>query len=602
MRTGQLTAFSILLKQHLRRNALSLSIGMLAMGGYTAAELLSPWPLKIILDNVVLGKPVTPSLGALERFMRLDPKYALAIVASGVLLIGLLKAGASYLQVFLTSRVGYEMVHTLRSELFAHLHRLSLSFHHRARTGELLAKITADTNVLKDVFASGLLEVLSHALTLTGMCLVLATLNRKLALVVLFTLPVLAATIFSIYRRGKASARRQREREGEVAAHIGEVLQLTPLVRAFARERAEQERFDRQSSRTLDESVRTARTEAAAGRLIELINAAGVCSVLFLGGLLAVRREITPGELLIFASYLSSMYKPLRSLAKLSIQFSKAMASVERIDQLLAAKGDAGETLGGVDPGPLRGDIEFKDVHFAYIPEEPVLRAVSFRIRVGEHVAIVGSSGSGKSTVANLLLRFYSPQQGLVQVDGHDLQTLDGEAYRRQIGVVLQDSLLFGATIAENIAYGAPGVTRAEIECAARLAVADGFVSALPDGYDTVLTERATILSGGQRQRLCLARALIKQPSLLILDEPTSAIDAGSTALIHRAVAELQRGKTTIVIAHQFHGMDRFDRIIVLKDGTVAEQGTHEQLLARQRIYWELFHLQGLSATCEVEK
>lgn len=595
MKPAELTRFRALLGAHLRANSGPLAVAALGMAGYSAAELLAPWPLKIIIDHVLLAKPVPPALGPLEPLIANQPELAIGIVATSILVIALLKGSFSYLQVFVTSRVGYQMVHELRRELFAHLQRLSLSFHNRARAGELLTKVTSDTNVLKDVFAGGFLELLGHALTLGSMCVVLFALNRQLALVALITLPLLGFTIMSIYRRGKSSARRQREREGEVAAHIGEVLHLTPLVRAFARESAEKERFDRESCRTLRESVRTARVEAAACRIVELINAAGVWAAVMIGGLLALRREISPGDLLVFSAYLTSMYKPLRNLAKLSAQFSKAMASAERIEQILATEEDSANRSGGADPGELRGEVEFDRVTFGYDPSNPVLRNLSLHLRAGEHVAIVGASGAGKSTVASLLLRFYVPQNGAVRVDGRDIRELDGEAYRNRIGVVLQDSLLFGATIAENISYGKPDATKSEIEQAARSAAAHGFISALPDGYDTVLSERASTLSGGQRQRLCLARALLKRPPLLILDEPTAAIDAESTALIHAAIAELQRGKTTLVIAHHFRGMDRFDRIVVLADGAAAEQGTHAQLLARKGVYWELYHLQQLA-------
>lgn len=595
MKPVELTRFRALLGAHLRANSGPLAVAASGMAGYAAAELLAPWPLKIIIDHVLLAKPVPPVLGALAPLIANRPELATGVIASMILLIAALKGTFSYLQVYVTSRVGYQMVHELRRELFAHLQRLSLSFHNRSRAGELLTKITSDTNVLKDVFAGGLLELLGHALTLGSMCGVLFVLDRRLALVALLTLPLLGLTIFSIYRRGKSSARRQREREGEVAAHIGEVLHLTPLVRAFARESAEKERFDRESSRTLQESVRTARVEAAAGRAVELINAAGVWAAVLIGGLLALRREISPGDLLVFSAYLTSMYKPLRNLAKLSQQFSKAMASAERIEQILATEADSANRAGGADPGELRGEIEFDDVTFGYGASQPVLRGLSLRVAAGEHAAIVGASGAGKSTVASLLMRFYEPQAGTVRVDGRDIRGLDAESYRSRIGVVLQDSLLFGATVAENIAYGKPDATRAEIEQAARAAAAHEFITALPDGYDTVLSERASTLSGGQRQRLCLARALLKRPALLILDEPTAAIDAESTALIHGAVAELQRGKTTLVIAHHFRGMDRFHRIIVLADGGAAEQGTHSQLLARKGIYWELFHLQQLA-------
>lgn len=586
--------FTAFLRGHLRANLGPLALGAVGIGGYAAAELLAPWPLKVILDNVLLQKPLPTLFHRLEGALRSRPEFSIVLLSSAILGIAAVKGGFAYLQVFLTSRIGYELVHKLRQELFRHLQRLSLSFHHGTRAGDLLAKITSDTSVLKDVFASGLLELLGHALTLAGMCAVLIVLNGRLALIAAVTLPLLCWTIFTIYRRGKRSARRQREREGRVAAHIGEVLHLTPLVRAFARERLEEERFAKESAETLDESIRTARVEAAASRTVELVNAFGVWAAVLFGALLALWREITPGDLLVFSAYLSAMYKPLRHLAKLSTQFSKAMASAERIEQILATEADDANRVGGIDPGCLRGDIEFDNVTFSYPGGTPVLRNLSFRILPGEHVALAGGSGAGKSTIANLLLRFYQPQSGVIRVDGKDIREFDGEAYRRQIGLVMQDSLLFGATVAENLAYGKPEATRAEIENAARWSAAHDFIAALPNGYDTILTERAATLSGGQRQRLCLTRAFLKRPSLLLLDEPTAAVDAESASLIHQSIAALQRGRTALMIAHHFTHMDQFDRVLVLRNGQLAESGSHAELLHRKGPYWELFQLQQI--------
>lgn len=587
-----MTRFTAFLRSHLRANFGPLALGAFGIGGYAAAELLAPWPLKLILDYVLLQKPLPSAFQGMEGALRSRPELSIVVLSSAILAVAMAKGGFAYLQVFLTSRIGYELVHKLRQELFRHLQRLSLSFHHGTRAGELLAKITSDTSVLKDVFAGGLLELLGHALTLVGMCAVLVVLNGRLALIAAVTLPLLCWTIFTIYRRGKRSARRQREREGRVAAHIGEVLHLTPLVRAFARERLEEARFARESAETLDESIRTARVEAAASRTVELINAFGVWAAVLFGALLVLWREITPGDLLVFSAYLSAMYKPLRNLAKLSTQFSKAMASAERIEQILATEADAANREGGIDPGCLRGDIEFDTVTFAYPGGPQVLRNLSFRIFPGEHVALAGGSGAGKSTIAALLLRFYEPQSGTIRVDGKDIREFDGEAYRRQIGIVMQDSLLFGATVAENLAYGKPEASRLEIENAAKWAAAHDFIVALPNGYDTILTERATTLSGGQRQRLCLTRAFLKRPSLLLLDEPTASIDAESTALIHQSIAALQRGRTALMIAHHFTHMDQFDRVLVLRKGQLAESGSHAELLGRKGPYWELFQLQ----------
>lgn len=429
-------------------------------------------------------------------------------------------------------------------------------------------------------------------MTLVGMFGVLFWLNWKLSLAVVFTFPLLVWSIFTMYRRTKLSARAQRHREGNLASHISEVLGSVLLVRAFARESYEQEHFNEESSRALDESVRTARMEGAAARAIEIINSLGVWTCVLFGSIFALRGEMTPGDVLIFTAYLTNMYKPLRNMAKLSTSLSKASVAGERISAILELDAEP-ETGSFVATHGLTGEIDFSHVWFGYTPDAPVLRDVSFTIRQGERVALVGSSGAGKSSIASLILRFYTPSSGVIRIDGIDAADYERAALRREIGVVLQDSLLFGVSIRENIAYGKPEATMDEVIAAARQAHAHEFIAALPEGYDTVIGERGCTLSGGQRQRLCLARAIIKRPTLLILDEPTASIDAESISLIERAIERLQRGKTTLVIAHHFHDMESFDQILVLRDGAIAEQGTHRDLLRLEGDYAELYRLQS---------
>lgn len=561
------------------------------MLGYIAAELLAPWPLKIIFDHILLNQPLPASLSVLGEILRSGKGYAVVVISVGILLIAGLRGAFSYGQLYLTSLVGYRMVHTLRRELFAHLQQLSLSYHNRSKSGELLTKVTSDTNTLKDVFSDLALNFAAQVLTIIGMFAVLFVLNWRLSLIVLVTFPALCYTIFAIYRRLKLSARNQREREGRIATRISESLGSVLLVRAFARESYEQQRFDAESSQSLTESVRTARLEAAASRAVEIINAVGIWAAVLFGALQVINGQMTPGGVLIFAAYLTNMYKPLRNLAKLSTQFSKAMVSVERISAILEIEPESANEDHGLQVTALHGEIAFQQVSFGY-GDRTVLQNVSFIVSPGQRVALVGASGAGKSTIASLILRFYRPQQGMVSVDGVNVNNLHRDSLRREIGVVLQDNILFGASIRENIAYGKPEASQAEVEEAARLAFAHGFIAALPESYDTIIGERGSTLSGGQRQRICLARAIIKRPSILILDEPTAAIDPESSALIQQAIERLQRGKTTLVISHQFTAMESFDQIIVLKDGCVVELGTHAQLVARRGYYYELYRLQ----------
>ena len=581
-----------IVREHLIEVRGSLTLSVFCMTGFTLTELAAPWPLKIIFDHLLLDKSVPASLDWLAPVLSRGKPTAIVAVALAIVVIALFRGVFAYFQSFITSRIGHELVYRLRRELFAHLQQLSLSFHARARTGELLTKVVSDTSALKDIFAESALTFAAHSLTVIGMFVIMFWLDWRMALIVLATFPVLTYALFGVYRRIKASARKQREREGAVASRIHEVLSSLQIVRAFAREKLEQERFERDSTYTLEEGIRTARMEAAATRSVEIISAAGLCAVVLFGSLQVIKGRILPGEVLIFTAYLTSMYKPLRTLARISSQYSKAMASAERIAQILRIEPEPIDDKQGLKVARLDGEIVFRHVSFDYGDGIEVLKNVSFRIAPGERVALVGASGAGKSTIANLLLRFYQPQSGSILIDGREIEQYQRESLRRRIGVVLQESILLGASIRENIVYGKTDATDEEVEAAAREAYAHEFITKLPEGYETIIGERGSTLSGGQRQRICLARAIIKRPSLLILDEPTSAIDAESTQLIQQALHKMQQGKTMIVISHQFAGIEEFDRIIVLKAGEVVEQGTHEQLLERKGYYHDLFLLQ----------
>lgn len=562
------------------------------MAAFTVAELASPWPLKIIFDHILLSKPLSAGMAWLAPFLASGRIRATVILSFSIIAIALLRGAFGYGQSFLTARVGYEMVDRLRRTLFSHLQRLSLSFHSRARTGELLTRVVGDTNALRDVFTESALSFLSQALTVVGIFITMFILNWRLGLVVAATFPLLVYSILFRYRRIRTSTRRQREREGAVASRIFEVIGELRLVRAYAREKLEQERFEKESGYTLEEGIRTARLEAAAARSMEIISSLSTCAVVLFGTLQVLNGTILPGEVLVFTAYLANLYKPLRSLARISTQFSKAAASAERIGEILAIEPEVPEDDRGVRVDHLKGEIVFKGVSFGYGDGQKILREVDFAIAAGERIALVGASGAGKSTIVSLLLRFYEAASGQILIDGREIREYQAESLRKQIGVVLQESILFGASIRENITYGRTEATDEEIREAARDAAADEFIMSLPEGYETIIGERGSTLSGGQRQRICLARAILKRPSILILDEPTSAVGAESAILILDAIKNLQRGKTLIMISHHFGGIEDFDRIIVLKEGRVLEIGTHDELIKAKGHYAELYRLQ----------
>jgi ATP-binding cassette, subfamily B, bacterial len=588
------TAFSRVVRGHLRRVRKDIFLASFCILGSTLTTLITPWPMKLIFDNVLsdkaLPKLLTPFKGLL---MEGGSTQALLILCGSMIVIALVKGFFAYYQLFLTSRIGYLLVYTLRGELFNHLQRLSLSFHHRTRSGELLSKLTSDTDTLKDVFADSALTFTTHVLTVVGMLVIMFNLNLELGLVVLVSFPLLFFAIYLIYSRVKYSARNQRHNEGRLASRISEILGAVPLIQAYGMEDYERERFEADSSRSMTESIRISRMEAAATRFVEIISVFGTAIVVLFGCLQTIAGKMTPGEVLIFAAYMSQIYQPIRQMTRLSTRFSRATVSMERINDILETSPDIQDAPDAISVSQLRGEIKFSDVTFSYVDGKKILDKVSFCIKPGERVALVGASGAGKSTIANLIIRLYEPQQGAILIDGENIKRYQRASLRQEIGVVLQDPVLFGTSIKENISYGKPEASQADIEEAARQVHAHDFIMSLPDGYDTLMAESGNTLSGGQRQRICLARALIRQSSILIMDEPTSAVDAQSQALIRDAMNQLHHGRTILLIAHQFHTIQDFDRILVLKSGSIVEEGSHNALMQLGGYYHELYRLQN---------
>ena len=557
--------------------------------GATAAELLKPWPLKIILDHVILDKPVPPALRALHGLLAEGKVPLLLEAAAGIVVIALAGGLFSYFQIFITSSIGYKMVYALRRELFTHLQTLSLAFHNRARSGDLLTKIAGDTNTLKDVFADSILKFSSYVLTVVGMLAIMAAIDWKIGLIALATLPFLGYSLLHLYRKTKLSVKTQKKQEGKVASRMSEVLQAVPLVQAFARERYEAEQFDAVTEQTVRESIRVARLEAAATRSSEIITALGTAAAVLFGAFQVLKGRMLPGELVLVVGYLTNMYKPIRQLAKLSTDFSKAMAAAERVSEVLDIEPEITDRPDAVPATGLKGEIEFRDVSFDYGDGKDVLRNVSFSVSPGQRLALVGVSGAGKSTIVSLILRLYEPQRGAILIDGRDIRQYKRASLRRHIGIVLQQSLLFGATIRENIAYGKPKATPEQIEAAARAANAEEFIRELEHGYDTVIGERGATLSGGQRQRIAIARALIRDAPVLILDEPMTGLDGESEAKVREALDRLMAGKTCIVITHDLQSVADADQVLVLDGGGIVDRGTHAELAARSGRYRQLY-------------
>ena len=589
LRRRPLSRFRQLFVANLREVKGRLLFAALCTLGATAAELLKPWPLKVILDHVILDKPIPPFLRALHGVLAVGKVALLMEAAAGIVLIALAGGLFSYFQIFITSSIGYKMVYALRREMFTHLQTLSLAFHNRARSGDLLTKTAGDTNTLKDLFADSILKFTSYVLTVVGMLAIMVAIDWKIGLIAFATLPFLAYSLLHLYRKTKLSVKTQKKQEGKVASRMSEVLQAVPLVQAFARERYEAEQFDAVTQETVRESIRVARLEAAATRSSEIITALGTAAAVLFGAFQVLQGRMLPGELVLVVGYLTNMYKPIRQLAKLSTDFSKAMAAAERVSEILEIEPEILDRPDAIPARDLKGEIVFRDVSFDYGDGKDVLRNISFSVSPGQRLALVGVSGAGKSTIVSLILRLYEPQRGTILIDGRDLRQYQRASLRRHIGIVLQQSLLFGATIRENIAYGKPQATLQEIEAAARAANADEFICQLEHGYDTVIGERGATLSGGQRQRIAIARALIRDAPVLILDEPMTGLDGESEAKVREALDRLMAGKTCIVITHDLQSVADADQVLVLEGGGIVDRGTHAELAARSGRYRQLY-------------
>jgi ABC-type multidrug transport system fused ATPase/permease subunit len=581
--------------ESLRSQRAGLALAVLSLLGVIAMELVAPWPLKIIFDHILLGHPLPAALAPLQGLLALGTWPALVAMATAIAAIALAAGGFAYLQLYTTAKIGYGITYRLRSLLFAHLQRLSLAFHQQSRSGELLTNVAGDTNQLRDMFADWALTFAAHLLTLVAMLAVMFWLNWQLALAVAITLLPLMVVIAVLNKRVKAAARDQRRYEGRMTSRLNEVLSTIALVQAFGRQDFEAGRFQAEIESNYSSGIRSARAAGAIAKAIAVVGAAGTAITVLLGAQQVLAGRLTPGELLIFLAYVANLYKPVRDLGKLSAKFSRAAVSAQRVNEILEIEPDIADATDAIELTQAAGEIVFEDVSFGYAAGRPVLDGISLRIAAGERVAVVGPSGAGKSTLLSLLLRLYEPSSGRILIDGVDIRRYTRESLRRAIGIVPQDNMLFAVSVRENIAYGCPQASMAAIEAAARHARAHEFIIDLAQGYETEIGERGGNLSGGQRQRLCLARALVKEPAMLVMDEPTSAIDAVSARLIVESVARVHRGRTLIVISHEYTDMAAYDRILVLQGGRLVEQGAHEALLRARGPYLALVERRHVS-------
>lgn len=553
---------------------------------HTALGLLPPLFQRQIVDDVI-GRGDLPRLASL--IVLLIGIYALS---------GLLDFGDSYLR----HTLGERFLLDLRVRIYDHLQRLSLSFFERTSTGELMSRVSNDVNALEQFVTHGVILSLVDALRLFGAGAVLLVLDWRLALVALIPLPFIALGLRRFNRYTRPIYRRARDRLGDINARLQDDLAGIRVIQAFGQEDAELGRFRTVSHTYFNERVSAIRSWSTFFPAISFVAAAGGALVLGVGARMVVLNQLSLGTLVAFLAYIVSFYDPVRRLTEVDNTFQQAIAAAERIFELLDQGADIKDAPGAIQLDRVRGDVVFEDVHFSYGGGEEVLHDVEFHMAPGEVLALVGPSGAGKTSIANLLCRFYDPCHGRILFDGHDLREVTVRSLRQQVAVVLQDTFLFNSSVRENLLYGKPHATQEELVAAARAAYAHDFILAMPQGYETEIGERGVKLSGGQRQRLALARAILADPRILILDEATSSVDAEAEYLIQQALESVMRGRTALVIAHRLSTIRNADKIIALEGGRIREIGNHRELLARGGLYSQLYQRQlELAATVEKE-
>jgi ABC-type multidrug transport system fused ATPase/permease subunit len=582
-----------LIRELLRPYRGSLAVILVAMLVQSTMTLAAPWPLKIIIDNVVVGRKLDPWIAHLIKpvLAHAHRAHLAEIAALAVILIAIFNAVASYVANYFTESVGQWVANDLRMRTYHHLQYLSLRYYDTHQSGVLLSTITADVLTIQNFASSATLGMVVDMFTILGMLVVMFFLNWDFTLIAVAITPLLLLLASRFKKAVKSSTHEVRKQQSNIVAVVQQDLESIRVVTAFGRQELEQQTLAAVSAATVTAALKARQVKALLSPIVAVIVSFCVAFVLWRGSLLILSGGMTAGELTVFLSYLGSFFKPVKDLASMNNSIAQTAVAVERIrtildaDAILPEKPDASEQK-------ITGEIVFDHVAFAYDASCPVLRDVSFTVKPGQMIGVVGPTGGGKSTIMSLIPRFYDPSAGAVLVDGVDVRDYRIQALRDQIGYVLQETVLFRGSVRDNIAYGRADATEAEIIEAAKLANADEFIARMPNGYQTFVGDRGDTLSGGQRQRIGIARAIIRNNPILILDEPTAALDTESERLVIEALERLMKGRTVLTIAHRLSTIRDANKIIVLKDGVVAEQGTHDQLLALGGTYAELYSVQ----------
>jgi ABC-type multidrug transport system fused ATPase/permease subunit len=575
----------------------TLLVVFLAMLVETATSLAGPWPLKIILDNVVgshrlpgwLAAWVQPVMGGVSKM------HIAAMAAIAAIVIALVGAVASYTDNYFTESVGQRVANDLRLRAYHHLQRLSLAYYDTHQVGTILSTLTTDIGTIQTFSSSGTLSILIDIFTVIGMLGVMFWLNWQFALAVSLIMPFLLFFVSFFRKAVKKATKQVRTNEAAIVTVEEHGLESQRTIKAFGRQELEEERLTEASVVTVDSALKARRVKSLLSPLVAVTVSVFTALVLWRGAALILTGAMTAGVLTVLLSYLAKFFKPVQDLAKMTNSMAQTAVAVERIQSILQTDDIIPDGPDALDPEPFRGEVVFENVNFGYDAETPVLDGVSFSISPGQLVGLVGPTGSGKSTILNLIPRFYDATGGRLLIDGVDVRKYKVQGLRKNLGFVLQETMLFRGTVGENIAYGRPGATQEEIVEAAKRANADEFITRMAHGYDTMVGERGETLSGGQRQRIGIARAIIRNSPILLLDEPTAALDNESEVRVIEALERLMKGRTVIMIAHRLNTLRDADKIIVLKNGRIAEEGSHDRLLALDGVYAEI-HKASLQA------
>jgi len=573
---------------HLRPQGPLLCGATLAILVETAMRVLEPWPLKVVLDSLIEEPGAVP--GWLEG---LGTTALLALSAAAVVLFALLRAAAAFASSVGLAIVGSRVLTGVRADLFAHVQRLSLGFHGRARSGDLLTRLTGDVARLQEVAVTAALPMVANVLTLVAMVAVMAWLDWLLTIVALVAFPLFSGVLARGGGRIRSAARTQRDQEGHLAAGAMEAIGAIRVVQTLGLEPRLERVFAHQNQASLTSGVRAKRLAAGLERRVDVLVGVGTASVLFMGARRVQAGALTPGDLVVFLLYLKTAFKPLRDMAKYAGRLARAAASAERIIELADTEPDIRERPGARRLARAYGAVRLRGVTLRYdAGAPPALRHADLEVEPGMRVGLVGPSGAGKSSLLALLPRLYDPQAGAVELDGRDVRDYQLASLRGQFAAVLQESVLFGVSVRENIALGAAAATGEDVEHAARVAGAHEFIMALPAGYETVLGERGATLSGGQRQRIATARAMVRDAPVLLLDEPTTGLDELSERVVRRALDDLSTGRTTFLVSHDLAQVRNADVIVHIEGGEIVERGAHAELVARGGAYAQMWERQ----------